>query len=461
MPSTRTPRPRPTCRAAALALTVLAATTGFAAQSGQVRIKDIATVVGSTGQKVMGYGLVVGLEGTGDSRRSIVTQQAMANMLENFDLKVNTADLTIQNVAAVMVTATLPSSARVGDRIDVTVASMGDATSIYGGILLPTPLKANDADVYVLAQGAVSIGGFSASGGGQKTDKGHPVTGIAVNSGDVIKAVLPSLAPDQVNLSLRQPDFTTAMRIAGAINTHLGSSAARAVAAESVDVVVPEDRRGDIVTFIADIEALRVQGDTPARIVVNERTGTVIIGGDVRILPVAIAHGSLTITVSRQYDVSQPAPFTGGTALVRPGVTLGDAGSAEPPSAAPQAALQTGTEPTPQAAEAEGAPAEQAQAATARGPQDRPTGPLPGGPGGGHDRGRPEQPPSGARTVVTPRTELTVDEQPASLIEISAQTRLGDLVDALNALGVKPRDLIAILQALKTANALQAELVLM
>ena len=172
MPSTRTPRPRPTCRAAALALTVLAATTGFAAQSGQVRIKDIATVVGSTGQKVMGYGLVVGLEGTGDSRRSIVTQQAMANMLENFDLKVNTADLTIQNVAAVMVTATLPSSARVGDRIDVTVASMGDATSIYGGILLPTPLKANDADVYVLAQGAVSIGGFSASGGGQKTDKG-------------------------------------------------------------------------------------------------------------------------------------------------------------------------------------------------------------------------------------------------------------------------------------------------
>jgi len=338
---------------------------------------------------------------------------------------------------------------------------MGDATSIYGGILLPTPLKANDADVYVLAQGAVSIGGFSASGGGQKTDKGHPVTGIAVNSGDVIKSVPPSLAPDQVNLSLRQPDFTTAMRIATAINTHLGSSAARAVAAESVDVVVPEGRRGDIVTFIADIEALRVQGDTPARIVVNERTGTVIIGGDVRILPVAIAHGSLTITVSRQYDVSQPAPFTGGTALVRPGVTLGDAGTGEPPLAAPQVAPQTGTEPTPKAAEAQDGQSEQAPAATARGPQEKPAGPLPGGPGGDRDRGRPEQPQSGARTVVTPRTELTVDEQPASLIEISAQTRLGDLVDALNALGVKPRDLIAILQALKTANALQAELVLM
>jgi len=465
--------------AALIVASLLVGGVAQAVQSSQVRIKDIASVSGASGQKVMGYGLVVGLNGTGDSKKSVVTQQAMANMLEHFDLKVATTDLTIENVAAVMVTATLPAAARSGDRIDVTVASMGDATSIYGGILLPTPMLANDGDVYVIAQGAISIGGFSASSGGQKAEKGHPVAGVAVNSGDVIKTVPPSLAPELVSLTLRQPDFTTATRVAEAINTKLGASAAKAVAAESVEVSVPEGRQADIVGFISEIEGLSVVGDTPARVVVNERTGTVIIGGDVRIMPVAIAHGSLTITVKSGYDVSQPAPFSGGTTIVRPEVSLQGGAEGAAPAQAPAteakaeakpAAPRASLKPAADTKSAQGGGAKSAEKPGAVKGAQKPATAEPATAAEGTAQAgaeveaahRPPAPqPGGAQTVVTPRTELDVEEQPASLIEIPTQTRLGDLVDALNSLGVKPRDLIAILEALRTANALQAELVLM
>lgn len=395
-----------------------------AVQAPPVRIKDIATVSGSAGQKLLGYGLVVGLEGTGDSSKSIVTAQTLANMLEHFDLKVSTTDLTTKNAAAVIVTAILPAVAREGDRLDLTIASMGDATSLYGGVLLPTSLRANDGQVYAIAQGPISIGGFNTSSGGQSVQRNHPVTGQAPGGGTVLKAVAPATITDRVYFTLRDPDYTTALRVAEAINRELGTAGARAVAAECVEVQVPPDRRGDVVAFVAQLEGLQVAKDTTARVVVNERTGTVIIGGDVRILPVAVAHGSLTITVTNDWEVSQPGPFSGSTTVV--GEPANPDHGRPASEAATQAPTHGASKPGPQGT----APTQVA--------------PLPG-----------------ARTVVTPKTSITAEEPPTSLVTIPPQTRLRDLVDALNALGVKPRDLIAILQALRAANALQAELVLM
>lgn len=399
--------------ALAFALTLCGLTPAGAVPSTPVRIKDIASVSGIAGQPLMGYGLVVGLEGTGDSAKSAITARALSNMFEHLDLKVDARELSTENVAAVMVTATLPATAMPGDKLDVTVASVGDASSLYGAILLPTALKGNDEDAYAIARGPVSIGGLSASGGGQKVQKAHPVAARVVDGATVLKAVPPPGGSELVHYSLRQADFTTAQRICEAINTHFASPIARPLAAESVEVRLPEERRKDVVAFIAEVEAITVVGDAAARVVVNERTGTVIIGGDVRILPVAIAHGSLTISISRRYEVSQPPPLSGGTTVLRG--EAADAGATLPPDA----------------------PAS---------PADEPT--TPGGL-------------PGARTVVVPSTELDVKEAEGSLVEFQPQTRLSDLVEALNSLGVKPRDLMAILQALKAANALQAELVLM
>ena len=381
--------------------------------SPTVRIKDIATIVGSTSQKLMGYGLVIGLEGTGDSSRSVFTAQALANMLENFDIKVTASSLTTKNIAAVMLTADLPASAREGDRIDVTIASVGDASSLYGGILLPTPMRGNSSDIYALAQGPASIGGYNASGGGggggQQVQKNHPVTGRVIDGGTIVLAVPPSLDQEHIVFTLRQPDFTTAQRISEVINKHVEGNWAKAVAAESVEISLPFNQKKNIVTLISELEGLTVVSDTVARIIVNERTGTVIIGGDVRILPCAVAHGNLTITVSHNWEVSQPPPFSSGdTKLVNP-----ETEAASAPVTKPQ--------------------------------DDKPIVPvLPGG-----------------RTVLTPKTTIDVNEEPASLMPLDATTSLRDLVDALNGLGVKPRDLIAVLQALKAANALQAELVLL
>lgn len=402
---------------AALACCVIQAVA--AAVPPTVRIKDIASVSGTTGQKLIGYGLVVGLNATGDSSGSLMTAQAMANLLEAFDLKIAPADMTMKNVAAVVATVDLPASVRVGDRADVTIASIGDASSLAGGVLLPTPLRGDSGDIAAMAQGPVSIGGYSAAGGGQSTQKNHPLTARLVDGAIVAREVPSALSTDAVHFTLRQPDFTTAERISEAINEFLGEPLARPLAAECVEVKVPLDRQQDVVKFISNLEVLSVTGDTAARIVVNERTGTIIIGGDVRLMPVAIAHGSLTITIARQHEVSQPPPFSGGTTVVGPGPAAGGGGGGRPG----------------------------AETAVGVSPAGKPKG--------------AETPLPGARTVVTTNTQMDVQEGDSSLMEIPPPTCLRDLVEALNALGVKPRDLIAILQALKAANALQAELVLM
>lgn len=430
-------------------------TPAVAIDSPAVRIKDIATVAGTTGEKLMGYGLVVGLEGTGDSNSSAMTAQALANMLELFDLKTDAASLTTENIAAVIVTATLPAAAHEGDRFDVSAASIGDATSLYGAVLLPTPLRGDSEEIYAIAQGSVSIGGINAQAGGQKVQKNHPVAGRIVNGGTVLRSVESRLSTQRVHFTLRQPDFTTALRLSQAINEFVGTDCAIALAAESVEVTVPEKDQEDIVSFIASIEGLPVVGDTPARVVINERTGTVIIGGDVRILPVAIAHGALTITITRRYDVSQPPPFSGSTTVLK--TQSANAGRRPKPSEVTAATTQqpdTGADAPADTAGADTgvASAQKAPAADAKKTESRPQAPA---------RNNPALDLPGARTVVTPRTELTVDEEDSSLVQIQPQTQLRELVEALNSLGVKPRDLMAILQALKEANALQAELVLM
>jgi flagellar P-ring protein precursor FlgI len=338
------------------------------------RIKDIACISGLTEHKLMGYGLVVGLEGSGDSSRAAFTVQSLANMLERFGVSVNPEQLRVKNVAAVMVVADLPAVASRGARLDVLLSSLGDAQSLHGGTLLATPLRGADAEVYALAQGPVTIGGFNFGAGGDKIQKNHPVVG-RVPGGATVTTPMESSALDghQLCLLLHNPDYTTARRVAEAIERAFGPMRARALNDTMVQVQVPSDC-ADLVAYITGIEQLEVEPDAPARVVINERTGTVVIGEHVRIAPVAISHGSLTIQVRAELQVSQPNPFAGG------------------------------------------------------------------------------------ETAVVPNEEIEVTESgEAGLMMIPAQASLDDLITALNSLGVGPRDLIAIIQALQAAHALEAE----
>ncbi len=307
----------------------------------QVRIKDIASLQGAGGLRLLGYGLVVGLEGTGDSDKTIFTEQALKNLLEQMGMRLRDEQLKVANVAAVMVTAQLSPFIPVGGKFDVTVSSLGDAESLQGGVLLATPLHGPDGEVYAMAQGAVSVGGYGAGGRGAMQTK---------------------------------PDFTTATRIAERINAELGEPRAHALDSATVQI---QTRGEDVVKLIARLENLQVSSETSARVVINERTGTVVIGEQVRILPVAVAHGGLTVRIKRTPQVYQPPPLSGG------------------------------------------------------------------------------------RTVVVPQPQVKVTEEEGAVMQVPPQATLQDLVRALNALGVKPRDLIAIIQALKEAGALQAELVVM
>lgn len=348
---------------------------------GAVRIKQIAEIEGLGPTKLIGYGLVVGLDGTGDSRRSIATLQSVANMLKRFGITVPQQELRAENVAAVMVTADLPPFVRPGSRIDVQVSSLGDAESLEGGTLLLTPLVDAGGEVYAMAQGPVSIGGFNINTiGGEKVRKNYALVGRVPN-GAVVKKEPPVSLPGDgvVRLVLRNPDFTTSARIARAINNAFGDSLAAAVDAGAVQVTVPEEYRGPgaLVAFVSRLEAVETEPDQVARVVVNERTGTVVIGGEVRIAPVAVAHGNLTVRISTTPIISQPAPFSQG------------------------------------------------------------------------------------QTVVVPETQTTVETERAALTVLPEPATVDDLVQALNALGVSPRDLIAIFQALKEAGALRAELVIL
>ncbi|NOY39215.1 MAG: flagellar basal body P-ring protein FlgI [Nitrospirae bacterium] len=336
------------------------------------RIKDIASIAGVRENQLVGYGLVVGLNGTGDKGRA--TMQSMANMLARMGLTVNPRDIKAKNTATVMVTATLPPFPRAGNRVDALVSAMADAKNIQGGTLLMTPLKGPDGKVYGLAQGPVSIGGFSAGSGGTGVQKNHPTVGRIPN-GVIIEREIPMSLNSltEVRIILHNPDFTVASNMMREINRALKNGYAAALDSSTVALQVPEPYKGRIVELIRFVENINIAVDLPARIVINERTGTVIIGENVRISPVAIAHGGLTIEITTEYQVSQPPSFSAG------------------------------------------------------------------------------------ETVVVPSRDVTVKEEKAHLIQVSG-TSLGEVVRALNAMGVTSRDLIAILQALKASGALRAEL---
>lgn len=343
-----------------------------------VRIKDIADIKGVRQNQMVGYGLVVGLEGTGDSDDSLFTIQSLSSLLEKMGVTVQPGDIEdVENVAAVMVTADLPPFASLGSRLDVLVSSIGDAENLQGGTLLFTPLRAADGNVYAIAQGPVSTGGFAVSGNsGDQVQKNFPTVGRVVGGALVEKELHSDFnEKNALTLALKTPDFTTASRVAQAINRAFYNQLARTENAGSIRVTVPENYRGNTVQFVTMIERLGVTPDMVSKVVVNERTGTVIMGENVRIATIAIAHGNLSIQINESQDVSQPLPFS---------------------------------------------------------------------PGG--------------QTVVTPESEIVVQEGKNPIFLVESGVSIGEVVKALNALGVSPRDLIAIFQALRAAGALQAEL---
>jgi flagellar P-ring protein precursor FlgI len=360
-------------------LTLIALAAGPAA--AEARIKDIAHVLGIRDNSLYGYGLVIGLNGTGDkSKANPFTPQAIASMLLRLGIAVPFETLDGKNVAAVVVTAKLPPFAKPGATVDVTVSSLGDSTTLQGGTLLLTPLQGPDGRVYALAQGPLSVGGAAASGAsGDTVQKNHPTVGRIPNGGVVEREVPNALDPSAVTLMLQRPDATTAVRLAEAVNSAGDGIVARAVDPSTVTVAVPADYQPRLMEFIAHIESLKLNVDAPARVVINERTGTIIMGSQLRISTVAIAHGNLTIQVREERQVSQPGPFA----------------------------------------------------------------------------------PQGAQTVVVPRSNVSVKEEKSRLMVVPEGVSIGDIVQALNALGVTPRDLISILQAIRQAGALMAELEIM
>jgi flagellar P-ring protein precursor FlgI len=365
--------------AAMLALGALAAPAPADAQ-GRVRIKDIADFEGVRQNMLVGYGLVVGLNGTGDTiNNSPFTQQSVIGMLER--MGVNTRDISnslrTKNVAAVMVTATLPAFSRMGTRIDIGVGALGDATNLMGGTLLVTPLLGADGEVYAVAQGPVAISGFAAAGAGASVTRGTPTGGRVANGAIVEREVTFELASlETVNVTLRNPDFTTARRMAQAINSFAGVPVARPRDPGTLIVIPPPNRRNDLVGFLTDIEQLTIQPDQMARVVIDEKSGTIVMGENVRISTVAIAQGNLTIRITETPQVSQPNPFS-----------------------------TTGT------------------------------------------------------TTTVNRTDIQVDDGTGRrLAVLPGSVTLQELVNGLNALGITPRDMITILQAIKAAGALQAEI---
>jgi len=347
-----------------------------------VRVKDLVRVQGMEEFPVVGYGLVVGLDGTGDRSGAVFTAQAVANMLKHFGISVPRRRMRLRNVAAVMVTASVPPSACKGSKVDVVVSSLGNARSLEGGTLLMTPLVGRDGEVYVYAQGPVSIGGFNVEAGmGERLRRNYTLVGRVPEGGTVEKVPDFEFPKDTLSLILRQPDFTTAVRIAQAINSSLFAGKEVALAKEAGTVVVPVPREyraeGGIAKLLASLEHIEVEPDEVARVVINERTGTVVAGRYVRISEAAVAHENLTIRVGVTPVISQPPPFSRG------------------------------------------------------------------------------------ETVVVPKAQITAEAKPAGISVMPASATVEDLAKALNALGVSPRDLIAIFQALKEVGALRAELVIM
>ncbi len=365
-----------------------------------IRLKEIATFKGVRTNPLLGYGLVVGLNGTGDSSSTDFTIRSIINMLERMGIHIDReriSQIKPKNVAAVMVTANLPPFSKVGSRIDVLLSSIGDAKSLQGGTLLLTPLLGVDRQVYALAQGPILLGGFSVSGAtGTGVQKNHP-TVATIPKGAIIEREVPFSinGKKELILHLINPDFTTIEKIKEVINRTFGESLARSIDSGSLSITVPESFQNRVSEWIASIERLEVVPDGVSKVVVNERTGTVVMGEHVRISTVAIAHGGLSIQVKERLSVSQPAPFAPGSEKGQTTVV--------PP--------ESGTVVTP-----------------------------------------------GGATVVTPETRVSAKEEGGSLVLLEGGVSLGELIKALNAIGVTPRDLISILQAIKAAGALQADL---
>jgi len=295
-----------------------------AALHAETRLKDLVSIEGVRDNQLVGYGIVVGLNKTGDKLTTVFSAQSLANALQKMGLVVNPTSIIVANTAGVMVTATLPPFAQPGTKIDITAAAVGDATNLQGGLLLMTSLRGTDGQVYAIAQGPVVTGGFVAGRGGNNQTVNHPTVGRVPN-GASVERVAPSVEPTaHVRLQLRSEDFSTASRIAEVINKQFGAEKAVAQAENSalVDVDTPPGWRPRMAEFIAAVGELRVEVDVPARVVVNERTGTIVIGKDVRIAPVAILHGNLAVEIQTQLQVSQPGPLSQGKTEVVPEVTV-------------------------------------------------------------------------------------------------------------------------------------------
>jgi flagellar P-ring protein precursor FlgI len=360
------------------------------------RIKDIADIKGVRDNQLIGYGLVVGLAGTGDDVKNGFTRETLANMLSRQGLSTKDKDLKADNAAAVMVTASLPPFAKVGNKIDVIVSSIGDADSLLGGTLLMTPLKGADGEVYGVAQGAITLGGFTAGGGSASAVKNHPSVARIANGAFIEKELKYDLDQQRVlTIQLQQSDFTTARRLTDVIRSSLEGVEVRQLDARSVTVTLLPGSAGSVIDILPRIEVLEVPVDSPAVVVMNEKTGTVVMGENVRISTVAVSHGNLSIQIREDYKVSQPLPFA---------------------PAPPQ-----GGNPV----------------------KDRRTGAViaPGG-----------------QTVVTQEKTVGVGEEKRQLIVVPKGVTIDEVVKALNAIGVTPRDLITILQTIKAAGALQADL---
>lgn len=305
-------------------LLMLTLTAALAAPEG-ARLKDFASIEGVRDNQLIGYGIVVGLAGTGDKQLTLFSTQTLSNLLQRMGVTVNPTIIQVHNMASVMVTATLPPFAQPGTRIDATAAAIGDATNLQGGILLLTPLKAANGETYAVAQGPVITGGFVAGRGGNSETKNHPTVGRTPD-GAIVERTPPSIEPSShLKLQLRQSDFTTAARVVEAINKHFaspGMPVARAESSGLLVVDVPPSYSTRTVEFISEMESLTVDADRPAKIVINERTGTIVMGKDVKITPVAIMHGALSVEVRTKLEVSQPAPLSGGQTKVVPQATV-------------------------------------------------------------------------------------------------------------------------------------------
>ncbi len=284
------------------------------------RIKDMAWIKGVRSNQLVGYGLVVGLNGTGDKNATTFTVQGLTNMLTRMGVKVTPGQVKVKNVAAVMVTTDLPAFSRVGNRLDVTLSSLGDATSLYGGTLVLTPLKAVDGQVYAVAQGPVAVGGFQAGGEAASVSKNHPTVGRIPEGALVEREVAYDFAHERVmTVNLHRPSFTNAVRVAGAINQGLPTLKARAVDPATVQIDLPHGPGADPVGLVAKLESLEISPDKSARVVVDERTGTVVMGEAVRLSTVAVASGALSISITEKPQVSQALPFApGGRTVVTP-----------------------------------------------------------------------------------------------------------------------------------------------